>query len=166
MKALKGLTAGLLVVFFASLAAAQSTTVRITGSTAFRKAAVTAIQNILSPGYTYGYSGTSVTGASQAVFVGTTKSGNFPVVIKCSWAGSTGGVQTLAQQNPVITRSDWLSETANTLTTTGTANLSTGFDAAVTADVAMSDSFQASSIAYGAGYTNLVDNVVGVVPFV
>lgn len=166
MKSFQKLFAGLLVLGFASIAMAQSTTVRITGSTAFRKAAIIGIQNILQTGYTYGYTGSSVTGGSQAVFVGTTKIGSLPVVIKCSWAGSTGGVQTVAQQNPVITRTDWISETGNTLTTAGAVLTTPVFDAATAADVAFSDSFQASSIAYGTGYTNLVDTIVGVVTFV
>ncbi len=166
MKSFQKILAGMLALMIASVAMAQSTTVRITGSTAFRKAAIIGIQNILQTGYTYGYTGSSVTGGSQAVFVGTTKVGSLPVVIKCSWAGSTGGVQTVAQQSPVITRTDWISETGNTLTAAGAALASPVFDAATAADVAFSDSFQASSIAYGPGYTNLVDNIVGVVTFV
>lgn len=169
MKALKAIAAAFVAVFLATIASAQSTTIRITGSTAFRKATVVAIQNILQSGYTYGYAGTSATGASQAVFAGTTKVGNLPVVIKCSWAGSVGGVQYLAQQSPALTITNWLSETGNTLTTTGTANLNSGtavYDAATAADVAMSDTFQSSTAFSGTGYNNLVDTVVGVVPFV
>ena len=169
MKALKCLTAAVVAVLSsAALSAQTATTLRLTGSTAFRKAVVVAIQNILQPGYTYGYSGTSVTSANQQVFVGTTKTTNLPVVIKCSWAGSAGGVQTIAQQSPAITVSTWLSETLNTLTTTGAASLNSGniYDSPTAADVAMSDVFQSSTKFYGTGYNTLVDNEVGVVPFV
>lgn len=167
MKALKAIAAGLLAVFLVGSASAQSTTVHITGSTAFRKATVVAIQNILQTGYTYGYVGSSVTGASRSVFSGTTKTTNLPVVIVCSWAGSTGGVQTVAQED-TINVSTWLSATGNALTTSGTVIASDAavYDAAAPAEIAMSDSFQASSIAYGSGYATLVDNIVGVVTFV
>lgn len=168
MKALKRLAATLFAFSLVAVASAQTTTLRITGSTAFRKATVVAIQNILNPGYTYGFQGASATGGNQAVFVGTTKVGNLPVVIKCSWAGSVGGTQTIAQQSPAINVSTWLSESLNTLSTGGTANLNSGniYDAATGADVAMSDSFQSSTAFTGPGYNTLVDWVVGIVPFV
>ncbi|HVU24850.1 MAG TPA: hypothetical protein VHE13_12060 [Opitutus sp.] len=167
MKALKAIAAGLLAVFLVGSASAQSTTVHITGSTAFRKATVIAIKNILQTGYTYGYIGSNAEGASRSVFSGTTKTTNLPVVIVCSWAGSTGGVQTVAQED-TINVATWLSATGNALTTGGTAISSDAavYDAASPADVAMSDSFQASSVAYGTGYTTLTDTVVGVVTFV
>jgi hypothetical protein len=169
MKALKGFAAGLLALVFVGVASAQTaTTIRITGSTAYRAATVTAIQNILNPGYTYGYIGSSATGAGQSTFVGTTKTGNISVIIKCSWAGSVGGVQTIAQQSPVVTTTNpYISET-NALTATGlvlTAATAT-FDSPANADVAMSDTFQSSTQFVGTGYNTLVDKVVGVVPFV
>lgn len=168
MKSFKPALAALFALAFVGVLSAQTTTIRITGSTAFRKATVVAIKNILQPGFTYGFSGATDTSASQGVFVGTTKTTNLPVVIKTSWSGSTGGVQTVAQQSPVINVSTWLSETLNTLSASGTPNLNSGniYDAPAPADVAMSDSFQASSLASGTGYTNLVDQIVGVVTFV
>lgn len=168
MKILKTAMAALIALAFVGVASAQ-TTVRITGSTAFRKATIVAIQDILQPGYTYGYNGTVLTSCSQATFVGTTKTTNLPVIIKVSFSGSTAGVQTVSQQSPTVTLATWLSETQNTLTAAGTPNLNAGtaiYDAPVTADVAMSDSFQASSRFTGTGYTALKDTVVGVVTFV
>ncbi len=167
MKAIKGILAGALALVFVGAASAQST-IRITGSTAFRAATVTAVQNILQPGYTYGYNGTSATGANQSIFVGTTKIGSLPVVIKCSWGGSVGGVQTIAQQSPAVTLPTWLSESLNTLTAAGTPNLNSGniYDSPAGADVAMSDSFQSTTQFAGTGYNALVSTVVGVVPFV
>jgi hypothetical protein len=168
MKPFQQLLAAVSVLAFASIATAQTTTLRITGSTAFRAATVTAVQNILQPGYTFGYNGTSVTGAGQSVFVGTTKVGSLPVVIKCSWSGSVGGVQTIAQQSPAITVANWLSESINTLTVAGTPALNSGsiYDSPTGADIAMSDSFQSSTAFSGPGYNTLADTVVGVVPFV
>jgi len=169
MKAFKGIAAGLLALVFAGVSSAQTaSTIRITGSTAFRAATVTAIGNILQPGYTYGYIGSSVTGASQSTFVGTTKVGSLPVIIKCSWAGSTGGLQTIAQQSPVVTTANpYISETS-ALSATGAAFTSSTavFDSPANADVAMSDTFQSSTAFNGPGYNNLVDTTVGVVPFV
>lgn len=169
MKSFKFSLVALFALAGASLASAQTaTTIRITGSTAFRAATAAAIQNILNPGFTYGYIGANVGGANQSTFVGTTKSGNIPVIIKCSYAGSVGGVQTIAQVTPVVTTaSPYISET-NALTATGavlTAATAT-FDSPANADVAMSDTFQSSTQFFGTGFNTLVDTVVGVVPFV
>jgi hypothetical protein len=168
MNMIKTALAALTALGFVGFASAQSTTIRITGSTAFRAATVSAIQNILSPGYTYGYIGSSVGGANQSTFVGTTKVGNLPVIVKCSFAGSVGGVQTIAQITPVVTTaSPYISET-NALTATGlvlTAASAT-FDSPANADIAMSDSYQSSTAFNGPGYNTLTDTVVGVVPFV
>lgn len=152
--------AGMLALAFAGMALAQ-TTIRITGSTAFRAATHQAIGNILSPGYTVGYSGTSLSGASQAIFTGTTINGGNSVIIKTSWSGSTGGLQTVSQQSPVITVATWL---VNSTPSGGSAPAV--YDAPVTADVAMSDSFQGTTAFTGIGYTTVRDTIVGIVPFV
>jgi len=160
MKALKTLTAGAVALVFAVAASAQ-TVIRITGSTAFRKSTEQAIKDILNPGYTVGYQGTDITKPSQSIHTGTTKVGNNSVIIKTSWTGSSGGLQALAQQSPVILISNWLQ---NGLTGSG---LNTGpYDAPTAADVSMSDSYQASSLFYGTGFTTLRDTPVGVVTFV
>lgn len=169
MNMIKTALAALTAFALAGIASAQTaTTVRITGSTAFRAATVAAVQNILNPGYTYGYIGSSVGGANQSTFVGTTKVGNLSVIIKCSFAGSVGGVQTIAQQSPVVTTaSPYISE-SNALTAAGlvlTAGSAT-FDSPANADIAMSDTYQSSTAFTGTGYNSLVDTVVGVVPFV
>jgi hypothetical protein len=143
----------------ASLAQAQIV-LHVTGSTAFRGATHTAIGNILNSGYTVGYSGTTLNSAGQAVFSGTTKVGNTAVVIKTSWSGSVGGVQTLSQLSPALTVATWLQTGL-----TG-AGLTGPYDSAAPADVTMSDSFQSSTAFYGTGYATLVDTTVGVVPFV
>ena len=85
--------------------ASAQTTIRLTGSTAFRGATMTAIRNILQPGYTFAYAGNAnINSASEAIFTGTTvatagppASPATPVVIKVSWGGSTGGLQTVVQ---------------------------------------------------------------------
>ncbi len=168
MKMIKSAFVALAALALAGVASAQTTTVRVTGSTAFRAATITAIGNILNPGYTYGYIGSSLTGANQCTFVGTTKTGNLPVIVKCSFAGSVGGVQTIAQQSPVVTTaSPYISET-NALNTTGLVltAATAAFDSPANADIAMSDTYQSSTAFNGAGYNTLADTVVGVVPFV
>ncbi len=174
MKTFKLLTAGLLAMACASVAIAQ-TNIRITGSTAFRKSAHAAIVNMLN-NPTAAWSGTAsnVSGVSSAVFAGTLKSNGASVVIQVTWAGSTGGIQTVAQQSPVLTKA-WLT-TANTMSsitmsgTTASPTFNGGTSGATItetqpADVAMSDTFQGSSIFTGTGYATLTDTVVGVVPF-
>ena len=149
--------AGLAALAIAGSASAQTITIRITGSTAFRKPTHIAIGNILNPGYTFGYAGSDVTKAGQAEFRGTTIVGSIPVDIKTSWSGSVGGMQTLVQNLNVAT---FLNST--NLTTGGASGLTGPYDAATTADIAMSDSFQGST-----AYTSpsLNDKVVGVIPF-
>jgi len=91
------------------------------------------------------------------------------VIIKTAWSGSVGGVFTVATQGPVpnpaanppIT-AGWLVNTTPT-SAGGAPNAPLTFDAPVTADIALSDSFQSST-----PYTSpaLHDAVIGVVPFV
>lgn len=140
----------LAAIAFTGSASAQ-TTIRITGSTAFRGSTLNAIRNILQPGFTYAYSGTSFTGASQAIFTGTTKatagppaSAATPVVIKVSFSGSTGGIQNLVENLTTGASTLWL-QNGVTQTTGGTASASGPYDPPVTADITMADSFQSST---------------------
>lgn len=167
MKMFKNAVVALGVLALAGVASAQ-TTIRFTGSTAFRTSTINAIKNILNPGYTYGYIGSSVTGAQQSTFVGTTITGNLPVIIKCSWGGSSGGMQTIAQQSPIVTTvNPYISETSALTTTGAVLTASTAvFDSPANADVSMADSFQASTQFYGSGYNTLTSTAVGIVPFV
>jgi hypothetical protein len=156
-----------------NLASAQIT-IRITGSTVFRAATHQAILAIITPAtLNYGYSGAAgnLNGSTEAIFTGTTTAaaGSVAVIIKTAWSGSVGGVFTLATNGPVpnpganppIT-AGWLVNTTP-MSPGGTPNAPLTFDAPVTADVAMSDSFQSST-----PFTSpaLHDTVVGVVPFV
>lgn len=167
MKRFKLITAGSLALAFASMASAQ-TFVKLTGSTAFRKATYDAIVKSLNTpkGAAIGGSAADFTGDAQAVITGTLKSGpsaGQAVVIQTAFGGSVGGLQVLTQGLTTIpgTAFDaahtWMSSTTNTLTaltvngdgtisgatilTAGTAN----YDTAATADTSMSDSFQSSS---------------------
>src|SRR3954470_22478546 len=72
----------------------QPITLRITGAQAFRGVTHTAIGNILSAGYTYGFQGSGLASANAAIFTG--RVGTQPVIIKTAWTGSTAGVRTVA----------------------------------------------------------------------
>lgn len=132
--------------------ASAQTTIRLTGSTAFRGATMTAIRNILQPGYTFAYAGNAnINSASEAIFTGTTvatagppASPATPVVIKVSWGGSTGGLQTVVQN---LTVSRWLSNSVTQTSGSGTLLSGGGivYDAPVTADITMADTFQSST---------------------
>ena len=84
-----------------SFAQAQSTTtIRITGSSAFRESAHNAIKNAFSS-VNYAYTGTSLTSANQAIFVAPpgTLAGigaGVTLVIKTSWSGSVEGLRDVA----------------------------------------------------------------------
>ena len=157
MKAIKSILAGSIALALASTAF-SATTVRITGSTAYRGATHTAIGNILNAGYTVGYTGSSLSGAGQAIFIGTTKTTNVDVIIKTSWSGSVGGVQTVAGGLNVT---NWMVDGSPTAAAPGVASTGNNNESGIP-DVAMSDTYQNSTV-----YTSphLTDNLVGVVPF-
>jgi len=79
------------------------------------------------------------------------------VDIKVYWSGSVAGMQTVTSGSTIST---WLN--SSSLSTTGTANVAATYDAPVTAEITMADSFQSSSL-----YTSptLIDTVVAVVTF-
>jgi hypothetical protein len=148
--------AGLAALAISSTATAQTNIIRITGAQADRGALNAAIGHILNAGYVYGYTGSSLSGANQVEFRGTTISGSYPVDIKTSLIGSTGGLQDLVQN---LTLTSWFN--ATNLTASGTSGL-TGPTESALADVTISDSFQGSTL-----YTSplLSDQVIGVTPY-
>ncbi len=180
MKSLKiSLAAGALAIAMASGAHAQ-TVIRITGSTAFRSATVTAISNVMDAGFTMGYVGGSFTGAVACNFSGTVS--GTPVLIKTCWTGSEGGIQTVSFGASPLTV-PFLQDGATTSAagaggTGGTSGLA---DPTVAAnphsdeipDVAMSDTYQSSSAFFGLfkgktypSLTESPNSPVGVIPFI
>lgn len=161
MKSPKILMAGLLALSTVGVAQAQ-TVVHITGSTAFRTAVHTSITQILKPGFTYAYVGSSFTGASEAIFTGTAITNSIPVIIKTSWSGSLAGIETVSQAYP-STVSTFLTNTTPQ-TTGGTSISSTAavFDGPTIPEVCMNDGYQ-----YDSQYPNpeLSGQAVGVVSF-
>lgn len=169
MKCPRVIVATLIAIATIKSAWAQ-TVIHITGSTAYRAAVYQAITDILQPGFMFGYSGSTASKASQAIYTGTTKTGSLPVIIKASFSGSVGGISTLAANLTIgpggsfTGGGGWLVD-STPQSTAGTPNAPANYDPAVTADVAMADCFQASAPAI---YRTpvLKDNFVGVVPFV
>jgi hypothetical protein len=149
----------------AAVASADTTTtIVLTGSTAFRSATHAAIQATLT-GETFAYTGSDVASASYAIFTevtGTSPNQN-TLIIKTSWSGSAAGIRDVAQGNTVKCITNGQTQTVGgtpSVPVDGTGAPAT-FDSVVP-DVAMSDVFQASTI-----YTTptLVDNKLAVVPF-
>ena len=175
MKTFRILSAGLLVVASAAIASAVTTTIHITGSTAFRGATMTAIEHLMIAGgttyqscYYTGDASSSLNGANIAILSGTV-TGVGPVVVKAHWTGSTGGIQTLVQN---ITDSNWLANatfaSSAAIAVTGgaggatVASLGGNTDSAAIADITMEDSHQAST---GFTATTLTETQVGVIVF-
>jgi hypothetical protein len=184
----KLMTAGAVMAFAGIASSNASTVIGITGSTAFRKATIIAIMKLmgstdnttLPAGSSFAYSGSTsnnVTGANAATFIGTI-AGN-AVTVRCSWAGSAGGVQSVAGhfQVPFINASANAGKFSNTFDPstapggpiadpTGTSGTGGDFEFA---EVNMSDTFQATSPFHdtynGVVYASEVDHQVGVVPF-
>lgn len=153
MKIFHKVAAGLLAMALVGTASADPTYIRITGAQGLRGAVHQGITNILQPGYTVGYAGTSLSTAQQAVFSGTT-TGGYPVVIKTSYGTSTNGVRTMVKNLPVTT---WLQDG---LVGSGKSG---PYESGTTADITVSGEFQATTRFPSPA---LVDTVIGVFPYV
>ncbi len=167
MKLFKSSLVGAAALALASLAMATTPTttqvtnaahVYITGSTAFRGAAMTGITNILDAGYAYAYDSSSLTGCNYAVVYGTLASNHTTAVtIKAYWSGSASGQKTLDQNLSVAY---WMPDT---VTLDNTAHATTTYTAVShTADITMMDTAQSLS-PYNT--TALTANKVGVIVF-
>lgn len=180
MKLIKLLAVGAIAA--ASLSVASATTVRVTGSTAYRKALYAAIVNQLGSSTKAAYIGTVLNGANQATF------SNGTDAVQACMAGSVGGINWVVNGVNVATSiggdttKAWITvasansgaaatlsggqATGGTAYTTATAS----FDAAGIADFTMSDSLQDSSpyssTATGVTLVQAAGDSVGVVPFV
>ncbi|MBA3960998.1 MAG: hypothetical protein H0X40_03735 [Chthoniobacterales bacterium] len=151
MKKITTLLLGVLAFGFISAAQAQ-TPIRITGSTAFRSNSLTAILNIMDPGFTYGYTGTTYTSSKAAIIKGSV--GGSAVTIKTSWSGSEAGNQTVSYGDNATPINVLFLPDSSTTSTGGTPGL---LDPTVAGnpnspevpDVALSDTFQSTSFFFG-----------------
>jgi len=171
MKPIKAILATTLALAFVAEANAANYTVRISGSSAFRKAVHAAIVHSLgSPTAALKDTTKNLGNTSSAVFVGTINSGADTVTVETSFQGSLSGVANLTNSNSVT----FMTAAGNTLSsvsvstvagnatfTGGTGTNSPATESAVS-DVAFSDAYQKST-----PFTTptLVDKLVGVVPF-
>ena len=158
MKTNKALIFGLAAMAVTGFASAD-TVIRITGSSAFRGSTHNAIGHLLNAGYTFGYTGTTLGSASQAIFKGTTTSGGVAVIIKTSFSGSIAGYQAVNNGTAV----NFLADGATT-TTGGTASLATGTASEVPL-VAMSDVYKETVTIPVSNLQEAAIGPVGVVPF-
>jgi hypothetical protein len=166
MKYLRPILTGLAVASLAASAASAATTIRITGSTAYRAAVVTAVEHLMSSGYHAAikssaplYTAGDEMSATESVFVGNINGANNPVTIQCAWAGSVGGVKTIVQD---IKLTNWMSSSNVTSDTVALVS-APAYDAKALADITMSDTKQSST---PFPTPQLSGFQVGVVPFI
>ena len=138
MKILKTATLNLLVLVGAATLNAQSS-FYITGSTAYRLQVNNTILAMYDAGVQYGYTGATLAGANQAIFVGNI--GGVAINTFTSWTGSEAGIQAVAGPN-TITANFLLPGTP--VSTGGTPNAPAGTDPHH-GDACMSDTFQSTS---------------------
>lgn len=169
MKYIKSCAAALLALAAVQAASAQ-TTIRVTGSTAFRSATIAGIKSLLGSTYdeVYQVSSSSTTGSTNSnytTFVGT-YSGN-SVIIQCAWTGSAEGIRDVAQglNQKFIKSSYVVNNTAGTIETASTTSASSDtsvFESGIP-EIAMADNTQAATIFKTPALTQ---TAVGIIPFV
>lgn len=131
-------------------------TINITGATAFRSAASTAIKNAFTS-VNYAYNGSSHTSATYQIYKGSFPGVSGNTTIRTNWSGSVEGVRDLAQQNNIS-----FLPTSTTMSSAGTANASTsGLDSAK-ANLAFTDIYAAST-PYDNG--SVTGTVAGIIAF-
>jgi hypothetical protein len=167
MKHLKSCTAAVLALLAADAAFAQ-TTIRVTGSTAFRSATVTSIKNLLAGNpIDSAFSGTADSSAQYSTFRGT-YAGN-AVVIQCSWTGSVEGVRDVSEglnqtfiKNSAVpnTNGNLVADTLASVSTTNLANTAI-YETAVP-QISLADNTQSATIYTANGLT---ETKVGVIPY-
>jgi len=180
MKLFKTLAVGLLAAAAMNIASAANVTLKITGSTAFRKAEYAGIVDWLTSnsatvtGAFVTDSGASLNGANQAVFVGSF--GGNTYTIQTGQGGSTGGLRYTVQGPSVfasikpdgsLTNKVWVSA-SNTLSAitlsggqaTGGTSYTTAaatFDAPARADITLADTYQDSTQWNSSDYAALTE---------
>src|SRR5262245_61438418 len=141
-------------------------TVHMTGSTAFRRAAIVAVQNLMggAGSVTSAFSdGSNVTGANQAILRGTIAPFG-TVTVKCLWNGSAAGIQIMDQGLNV---DKWMADTNLNGAVVGTplSVPTPGYDTPSPADMAFSDAFQDATPFINTVLTEPDDKVLGVIGF-
>jgi hypothetical protein len=136
--------------------ASAQTVINVTGATAFRAAASTAILNSFTS-VNYAYSGSTFSSAQYQIFRGSFPGVSGNTTIRTNWSGSVEGIRDLAQNNTV----GYL-PASTTISSAGTANATTtGLDNA-TSHLAFSDIYAAST-PYDNG--SVSGSVAGIIAF-
>src|SRR5262249_18026948 len=175
MKTSKTLILSALALACAATLNAQTTKLYITGSTAYRSAvhtAITAIFDTTPNPVQFGFTGSTLGGANQAIFQGTIAT--VPTNVYTSWSGSEAGIQTVADATQNV---NFLPDGTPVSVSPGTANATAGTDPHHPL-AAMSDTFQSTSqyngVFRGVTYASLTESPgstaghgspVGIVPF-
>ena len=166
MKLTKSLFAGAAILGFAATTRADIT-VYITGSTAFRAGTYSAISNLFTAGYKeIDYGNANAAKCNQNCWVGTISGVPGTVTISADWSGSVGGVRdvdTGVAHGGFINPAHAAGIFASVTTAANGTDASFYDQTPHAATIAMSDSFQSSTL-FNA--TSLQDTVVGIVPFV
>ena len=159
MKHLKSCAAAVLALLAADAAIAQ-TTIRVTGSTAFRSATITSIKNIITVSDS-AFTGSTESSAQYATYIGTF-SGQ-PVVIQTSWTGSVEGVRDVSESlNQNFIKASYVTGTA-TVSGTSTTTTNTAIYEQAIPEISMADNTQGATIFTA---NTLTEFPVGVIPFV
>jgi hypothetical protein len=170
MKSNKILMVGAAALACASLASA-ATTLKITGSTAYRNSTTSAIIQLMNAngGYKAAYVSTDVTPTEGAlkkakfsVFQGNITGADNPVTIQCAWAGSVGGIDTVVNNRTLANSWIDVSELPGSNGILTGASIDT-FESASTADATMSDTLQSTTLFPTPG---LNSRELAIVPFV
>jgi hypothetical protein len=169
MKFIKSCAAALLALAAVQAASAQ-TTIRVTGSTAFRSATIAGIKSLLGSTYdeVYQQSSSSTTGSSNSnytTFIGTYSSSS--VIIQCAWTGSAEGIRDVAQGlNQKFIKSSYVVNntqgTVESASTSAASSDSSVFESGIP-EIAMADNTQAATVFKT---PSLTQTAVGIIPFV
>ncbi len=147
--------------------ASAQTTIVLTGSSAFRAAAVNGVLEVFNTAGNslsgYGYNGTSFTGATYHIFKGNIAGMSNPVTVKTNWTGSARGVN--AVSNAATVNINTLLD-ATATSPTGTSGASTAsLTTANKADIGFADNLQTSTVYQTNPYGATNETKVGIVPF-
>ncbi|MEI6490914.1 MAG: hypothetical protein WCO94_00075 [Verrucomicrobiota bacterium] len=143
---IKNILAIAVVAALAPMAMAD-TTINITGATAFRAAALTALKNTFSGNLTYAYDGGTYTSSTYAILKGTYPGISGVTTIRTSFSGSVEGIRDVSLQNNV----NFL-PTSTATTSGGNGSQDVGTVVGAKPQLAFSDVF-ADSTPYNASLT-------------
>ena len=146
MKLIKLLAASGLALTLAGTASA-TTVLRIAGAATYRPPTQKAIEDILKPGYVFGYNGSSRYKPNAAIYSGTLASNSQPIIIETYWTGDLAGVVDVAKRNTIVKWIKTDSTTLANLTTSGYSVPNASLTESGIPDVGVTVSYSTSSAA-------------------